>query len=77
MKRNQEVVVSTELNGKTIELSGKVAAIGRDFVMLTNLKDRFWIRYQAILSANSPPGVPTKEASHQNLIYDNVLKMRF
>ena len=39
MKRNQQVVVTTlfEKEG-TSTIEGKVAAIGRDFVMLTNLQ---------------------------------------
>ncbi len=76
MKRNQEVIVYFELQGATWETSGKVNAIGRDFVILTNLKDRIWIPYKTILSANSPSGVPTYENAHQNFIYDNDLKRK-
>lgn len=76
MKRNQEVVVYIEHQGTTKETSGKVNAIGRDFVILTNLKDRIWIPYKTILSANSPSGVPTYENAHQNFIYDNDLKRK-
>jgi hypothetical protein len=76
MKRNQEVIVYIDHKGKTQEISGKVNAIGRDFVILTNLKDRFWIPYKSIFSANSPAGVPTYENAHQNFIYDNDLKLK-
>jgi hypothetical protein len=76
MKRNQEVIVYIEHQGTTKETSGKVNAIGRDFVILTNLKDRIWIPYKTILTANSPSGVPTYENAHQNFIYDNDLKRK-
>lgn len=76
MKRNQEVIVYIEHQGTTKETSGKVNAIGRDFVILTNLKDRIWIPYKTILTANSPFGVPTYENAHQNFIYDNDLKRK-
>jgi hypothetical protein len=76
MKRNQEVIVYIASNGVTSEITGKVSAIGRDFVMLTNLKDRIWVPYLAIQAANIPAGVPTYENSHQNFIYDNDLKWK-
>ncbi|WLR57007.1 hypothetical protein LC048_09120 [Mesobacillus subterraneus] len=76
MKRNQEVIVYIDHQGTTEELSGKVNAIGRDFVILTNLKDRIWIPYKTVISANSPAGVPTYENTHQNFIYDNDLKRK-
>lgn len=76
MKRNQEVIVYVDYHGKTREISGKVNSIGRDFVILTNLKDRFWLPYQTVISANSPAGVPTYENTHQNFIYDNDLKRK-
>lgn len=76
MKRNQEVIVYIDHQDNTQEISGKVNAIGRDFVILTNLKDRIWIPYKTILSANSPAGVPTYENAHQNFIYDNDLKRK-
>lgn len=76
MKRNQEVIVYLDHHGKTQEISGKVNAIGRDFVILTNLKDRIWIPYKSVFSADSPAGVPTYESAHQNFIYDNDLKRK-
>lgn len=75
MKRNQQVVISpvNETDGGgTIE--GKVAAIGRDFVMLTNLQKRLWIPYKAINSATIPFGFPTYSNTHQHHIYDNGLQ---
>ena len=76
MKRNQEVIVYLDSQGKMQEISGKVNTIGRDFVILTNLKDRIWIPYKSVLTANSPAGVPTYESAHQNFIYDNDLKRK-
>ena len=76
MKRNQQVEIYSNKGDESIHTSGKVTAIGRDFVMVTNLKDRIWIPYQHIESANIPTGVPTYENSHQNFIYDNDLRKK-
>jgi ribosome maturation factor RimP len=76
MRRNQEVIIYLLSKGDTSEITGKVSAIGRDFVMLTSLKDRIWIPYNAIQSANILAGVPTYEGAHQNFIYDNDLKRK-
>ncbi|WP_233522681.1 hypothetical protein [Peribacillus glennii] len=76
MKRNQQVVIYSKIGDETVHTLGKVNAIGRDFVMVTNLKDRIWIPYQAIESANIPQGVPNFSNSHQYFIYDNDLKRK-
>lgn len=76
MRRNQEVIIYILSKDETCEITGKVSAIGRDFVMLTSLKDRIWIPYKAIQSANIPAGVPTYESAHQNFIFDNDLKTK-
>lgn len=76
MKRNQQVVIYSKIADETIHTLGKVSAIGRDFVMVTNLKDRIWLPYHAIESANIPPGVPNFSNSHQYFIYDNDLKRK-
>jgi ribosome maturation factor RimP len=76
MRRNQEVIIYILSKGDTSEITGKISAIGRDFVMLTSLKNRIWIPYNAIQSANIPSGVPTYESAHQNFIYDNDLKRK-
>ncbi|WNF21040.1 hypothetical protein [Mesobacillus jeotgali] len=76
MKRNQEVIVYMDHQAHIKEIFGKVSAIGRDFVTLTNLKERIWIPYKSVRSANSPSGVPTYEGEHQNFIYDNDLKRK-
>lgn len=77
MKRNQQVVITPFVREKgkpTIE--GKVAAIGRDFVMITNLQKRMWLPYAAIQSATIPFGTPTYSNPHQHHIYDNQLRKR-
>lgn len=74
MKRNQQVTVFFKSGDETFQTVGKVSAVGRDFVMLTNLKERIWIPFQAIDSANIPVGVPVYSTTHQNFIYDNHLK---
>lgn len=76
MKRNQQVEVYSFKGEKLLHTLGKVTAIGRDFIMLTNLKDRIWIPYHSIESANIPTGIPNYENSHQNFIYDNDLRQK-
>jgi hypothetical protein len=76
MRRNQQVIVFLKNSGQVVETTGKVNAVGRDFVMLTNAKERIWIPFQAIESANIPTGIPLYSTTHQNLIYDNQLKQR-
>jgi len=77
MRRDQQVVVISLVgNGETVTVEGKVAAIGRDFVMLTNLQKRIWLPYTAIESANIPFGYPTYSNTHQNFIYDNHLQQK-
>jgi len=76
MKRNQQVEIFSENGENTAYTLGKVTAIGRDFVMLTNLKDRIWLPYHSILSANVPSGIPNYSNSHQSYIFDNDLKRK-
>ena len=77
MKRNQQVVVSSVIeNDVNVTTEGKVATIGRDFVMLTNLQKRIWIPYTAIESANIPFGFPSYSNTHQHFIYDNQLQQK-
>ena len=77
MKRNQEVVVSSIIEKDVnITTEGKVATIGRDFIMLTNLKKRIWIPYTAIEAANIPFGFPSYSNPHQHFIYDNQLQQK-
>ncbi len=74
MKRNQQVEVYSNHGDKHIYTEGKVNAVGRDFVMLTNLKDRVWIPYHAVHSANIPYGIPNYSNTHQHFLYDNNLR---
>ncbi|OES45335.1 hypothetical protein [Domibacillus iocasae] len=76
MKRNQQVIIYSRSGNEILQTLGKVSAIGRDFVMVTNLRERIWIPYHAIESANIPTGVPTFSNTHQNFIYDNNLKQK-
>jgi len=73
-KRNQQVEVYSRSGTDVMYTEGKVAAVGRNFVMLSNLKDRFWIPYHAINSANIPYGIPNYSNTHQHYIYDNDLR---
>ena len=77
MKRNQQVVVSSIIGKEShVSTEGKVATIGRDFVMLTDLKKRIWIPYRAIPSATILFGFPTYSNTHQHFIYDNNLQQK-
>lgn len=77
MKRNQQVVVSSIVSMNShLTTEGKVATIGRDFVMLTDLNKRIWIPYKAIQSATIPFGFPTYSNPHQHFIYDNNLQQK-
>ncbi|WP_102027561.1 hypothetical protein [Salirhabdus sp. Marseille-P4669] len=71
LKRNHQVEVYSKWGREPIYTEGKVSAIGRDFVMLSNLKTRIWIPYRAIESANIPFGIPNYSNTHQHFIYDN------
>ena len=76
MKRHQQVVISSVIKDATVTTEGKVAMIGRNFVMVTDLKKRIWIPYSAIESATIPFGHPTYSYSQQNFIYDNQLQQK-
>jgi hypothetical protein len=76
MKRNQQVVIYSKSGDETIHTLGKVSAIGRDFVMVTNLNERIWLPYDSIESANIPTGIPNFSNSHQYFIYDNDLRRK-
>ena len=77
MKRNQQVVVSSVLKKDvTMTTEGKVATIGRDFIMLTNLQKRIWIPYTAIESSKHPLWFSFLFQPHQHFIYDNQLQQK-
>ncbi|WP_216667917.1 hypothetical protein [Sporosarcina jiandibaonis] len=77
MKRNQQVVITSVCNEEAnVMTEGKVSTIGRDFVMVTNLKKRIWIPYAAIESATISFGYPTYSDSQQHFIYDNQLQQK-
>ncbi|MFD1735426.1 hypothetical protein ACFSCX_02515 [Bacillus salitolerans] len=73
-KRNQQVEVYLKCGTKSLYKEGKVSTIGRDFVMLTNLRERMWIPYTSINSANIPYGIPNYSNTHQHFIFDNNLR---
>lgn len=75
-KRNQQVEVYAKCGEDSIYKVGKVSTIGRDFVMLTNLKERMWIPYSVIESANIPYGIPNYSNTHQHFLYDNNLRYK-
>ncbi|MDQ0230442.1 hypothetical protein J2S19_001698 [Metabacillus malikii] len=75
-KRNQQVEIYFKCGKEVIYKEGKVSTIGRDFVMLTNLRDRIWIKYDVITSANIPFGIPNYSNTHQHYLYDNQLRKK-
>ncbi|WP_100372900.1 hypothetical protein [Bacillus sp. FJAT-45037] len=75
-KRNQQVEVYFKCGLESRYKEGKVSTIGRDFVVLTNLKERVWIPYEVIKSANIVFGVPTYSNAHQHYLYDNNLRTK-
>lgn len=75
-KRNQQVEIYAKYGTKKLYKEGKVSAVGRDFVMLTSLKERIWIPYSIILSANIPYGVPNYSNTHQHILFDNNLRKK-
>jgi hypothetical protein len=80
-KRNQIAVIKmveklVNNQVRELELSGKVSAVGRDFVLLTTLRKKIWIPYSFVHSANIPTGVPDYSNSYQQVIYDNKLKQK-
>ncbi|WP_231687684.1 hypothetical protein [Bacillus sp. CHD6a] len=75
-RRNQQVEVYYKCGSKSIYKEGKVSTIGRDFVMLTNLRERIWIPYRVIKSANIPYGIPNYSNTHQHFIFDNNLRKK-
>lgn len=74
MKRNQQVEITLHDGQSEVTELGKVEAVGRDFVMLTNLNERFWIPYHSVVAASTPFGIPTYSNSHQHFLYDNDLQ---
>ncbi|MFD2630077.1 hypothetical protein [Oceanobacillus kapialis] len=75
-KRNQQVEVYFSIGTESHYKQGKVSTVGRDFVMLTNLKERVWIPYTVIESANIVYGIPTFSNTHQHYLYDNNLRAK-
>ncbi|MFI2859163.1 hypothetical protein ACH6EH_18865 [Paenibacillus sp. JSM ZJ436] len=58
-------------------LIAKTEAVGRDFVILTTLLRRYWLPFQAIVSAEQPfdqANVPHQP--HQQVVYDDELKQK-
>ena len=73
-KKNQLVEIHSTMDEDVIHTIGKVAAIGRNFVMLNTLFVRFWIPYSMIKSAKSPFGLPEVSGNHQHVAFDQELR---
>lgn len=75
-KRFQQVEILVKGSTTVEYLEGKVSAVGRDFVMLTNLQRRIWVPYEVIESANIPYGVPHYSHTHHHILFDNDLRRK-
>lgn len=75
-KRNQQVEIYFKIGVEAHYKEGKVSTVGRDFVMITNLRERMWIPYSVIESANIPFGIPNYSNTHQHYLYDNNLRKK-
>ena len=75
-KRNQQVEIYFKIGIKPYYKEGKVSTVGRDFVMITNLRERMWIPYSVIESANIPFGIPNYSNTHQHYLFDNNLRKK-
>lgn len=75
-KKNQLVEIYSKNGEEFFHTIGKVAIVGRDFVMLSSLFSRKWIPFSAIHTAKSPFGIPDIPASHQNVVIDEELRRK-
>lgn len=75
-KRNSQVEVLLQPGGIATRWQGRVRMIGRDFVVLAQLKQRIWLPYHAIESARVPFGTPDVPSSHQHLVYNEMLRQQ-
>nr|WP_106778839.1 hypothetical protein [Lysinibacillus timonensis] len=75
-KKNQLVEIHSKNGEEMIRTIGKVAAIGRNFVMLKTLFTRYWIPYSVITSAKSPFGLPDISGTHQHVVFDQELRRK-
>ncbi|MCM3671317.1 hypothetical protein M3181_20365 [Mesobacillus maritimus] len=75
-KRNQQVKVRVKQKDQVIDLLGRVSAVGRDFVAITTVTERYWLPYSCVESANVPYGVPDMPNSHQQVVYDEELRRK-
>ncbi|CAM4462030.1 hypothetical protein [Paenibacillus tarimensis] len=74
-RRYQQVVVSWSSCDEQQESRGKVVLIGRNFVILSNLLQRFWLPFSVIKSAYIPYDLPNlSSSSHQHVVFDHRLR---
>ncbi|WP_303985063.1 hypothetical protein [Niallia circulans] len=75
-RRNQQTNVHAIVSEEAIELLGRVSVVGRDFVALTTVTERYWIPYTAIESARVPYGISDMPNNHQQVVYDETLQRK-
>ncbi|MGG4467659.1 hypothetical protein [Niallia sp. Man26] len=75
-RRNQQTKVHAIVSEEAVELLGRVSVVGRDFVALTTVTERYWIPYAAIESASVPYGISDMPNNHQQVIYDDTLRRK-
>lgn len=75
--KTQTVKVVRKSTHGTKEWLAKTDAVGRDFVILTNLFTKYWIPFHAIESAEQPfEQVNLPHQQHQQVVYDSELKQK-
>ena len=75
-KKNQQVEIYSRNGEEMIHTLGKVAVVGRNFVLLRTLLTRIWIPFTAIHSAKTPFGLPDVPGTHQNVLIDEELRRK-
>jgi len=75
-RRNQQTKVHAIISDEVLELLGRVSVVGRDFVALTTVTERYWVPFTAIESASVPYGISDMPNNHQQVIYDETLRRK-
>ncbi|BDH61519.1 hypothetical protein MTP04_16490 [Lysinibacillus sp. PLM2] len=75
-KKNQLVEVYSKNKDDVLHSIGKVSVVGRNFVILIILFNRYWIPFSAIQSAKTPFGIPDVPRNHQHVVIDEELRKK-
>lgn len=75
-RRNQPVEIFFRVGDANRGVIGKVKGIGRDYASLITLRERIWIPYASIQSAQPPFGLPEVSGTHHHVLLDGRLRNR-